>query len=421
MKPKFKKIRGTQDILPEESYLYRFIEKVASDVFEESGFLEIKIPTFEEYGLFIHSTGETTDIVQKEMYVFQDKKGRTLALRPEGTPGIVRAYLENSLDKKFPISRFYYSGQMFRYERPQEGRYREFYQIGCEYFGNSSSSADAEVILLMKNIYERLGLTDIRIELNSIGCDGCRGKYRSALTEFLEKIKNELCDDCKIRISKNPLRALDCKKDAEKFNDPKTPKITDFLCENCLKHFNEVQELLSILDINFVLKPNLVRGLDYYTRTVFEAKRGESEAIAAGGRYDNLIEQLGGEKTPAIGFAIGVERTVEILKTLPNPPEKKNSYVFIVVQQKPEIIKKGLEALKKIRKEKIPVIGPYSDRSLKAQMRIAGSLNSRFVLIFGEGEIQKKRVILRDMTKKEQREIEIENLVQELKNAINSH
>jgi len=421
MKLKFKKIRGTQDILPEEAHLYRFVERVASDVFEESGFLEIKIPTFEDVGLFIHSTGETTDIVQKEMYVFQDKKGRTLALRPEGTPGIVRAYLENSLDKKSPISRFYYSGQMFRYERPQEGRYREFYQIGCEYFGNSSSSADAEVILLMKNIYDRIGLTDIRIELNSIGCDVCRVKYRSALIEFLEKIKNELCDDCQIRIVKNPLRALDCKKDAEKFNDPKTPKITDFLCENCLKHFNEVQELLSILDINFVLKPNLVRGLDYYTRTVFEAKRGESEAIAAGGRYDNLIEQLGGEKTPAIGFAIGVERTVEILKTLPNPPEKKNSYVFIVVQQKPEIIKKGLEALKKIRKEKIPVIGPYSDRSLKAQMRIAGSLNSRFVLIFGEGEIQKKRVILRDMTKKEQREIEIENLVQELKNAINSH
>jgi histidyl-tRNA synthetase len=273
----------------------------------------------------------------------------------------------------------------------------------------------------MKNIYERLGLTDIRIELNSIGCDVCRGKYRSALTEFLEKIKNELCDDCQIRIVKNPLRTLDCKKDAQKFTDENAPKIIDFLCQNCSKHFIEVQELLSLLDINFILKPNLVRGLDYYTRTVFEAKIGESEAIAAGGRYDNLIEQLGGEKTPAVGFAIGVERTVEILKTLQNFPEKKNSYIFIAVQQKPEIVKKSFEVLKKIQKEKIPVIGPYSDRSLKAQMRIAGSLNSKFVLIFGESEIQKKRVILRDMTKKEQREIEIENLIQELKNAINSH
>ncbi|MFN3966365.1 MAG: histidine--tRNA ligase [Endomicrobiia bacterium] len=410
---KFKKVRGTRDILPEESILYRIVEKTACDIFEESGFSEIKIPTFEEVGIFIHSTGETTDIVQKEMYVFQDKKGRTLALRPEGTPGVVRAYLENSLNQKLPISRFYYAGQMFRYERPQEGRYREFYQIGCEYFGNSSSSADAEIILLMKNIYDRLGITNLKIELNSIGCENCRGKYRSALIDFLEKIKNGLCDDCKIRIIKNPLRVLDCKKDSEKFTDKKFPKITDFLCENCSKHFNEVQELLSVLNIDFILKPNLVRGLDYYTRTVFEAKVGESEAIAAGGRYDNLVEQLGGEKTPAIGFAIGVERTVEILKNFLHIPKK--NHVVIVVQQEPEIIKKSFEVLKKIQKEKIPVIGPYSDRSLKAQMRIANSINARFVLIFGKNEIQKNAVILRNMTQKTQEEVDIENITQKLK------
>ncbi|OGS20099.1 MAG: histidine--tRNA ligase, partial [Elusimicrobia bacterium RIFOXYA2_FULL_40_6] len=281
MKSKYHRVRGTYDILPGDLDLYRKVENTARELMTLRGFNEIRLPTFEEAGLFIHATGETTDIVEKEMYTFKDKKERILALRPEGTPGIVRAFLENDLNATFPVSKFYYTGPMFRYERPQGGRRREFFQFGCEYFGNAHPASDAELILLARDIYSSLGINNLIIEINSIGCEECRPKYRDMLIGFLNKNKEKLCTDCKIRMEKNPLRTLDCKIDKNIFVEGNIPTINEALCADCASHFKLLQALLSDAGVNFSVNPYIVRGLDYYTRTVFEVKVEGTDAICA--------------------------------------------------------------------------------------------------------------------------------------------
>lgn len=441
METKFNRVRGTRDILPPESELYRFIEKTAFEVFEKYQFREIRLPTFENTGLFIRSTGETTDIVEKEMYVFTDKKGRNLALRPEGTPGIVRAYLENNLQEKFPINKFCYCGQMFRYERPQEGRYREFYQIGCEYFDNSHPAADTEIILIVKEIYSSLGINGLSFELNSIGCLNCRDKYRAELLKFLHDKKETICEDCRRRVEKNPLRALDCKIDREKFINSNIPTVNNFLCADCLKHFEAVRAYLTDLNIDFKVNPCLVRGLDYYTRTVFEAKTPSSDIVVAGGRYNNLIKQLGGKDTPAVGFALGVERTAELMKlqtwsgippvrhtvwrtacridkNIIDKPGQILGKLFLVVEPKDNVIRRGISIFNSLHKEKISIAGPYPDKSLKSQMRMADSAGFKYILILGEQEITNNAITLRNMADNTQELISQKDLISTARNIV---
>ncbi|MFH2069652.1 MAG: histidine--tRNA ligase [Elusimicrobiota bacterium] len=422
------KVRGTHDILPDDAAIYRFIDRTARGIFELRDFSEIIIPTFERAELFVRSTGETTDIVEKEMYTFQDKKGRMLALRPEGTPGIVRAYLENNLDKKSPLTKFYYSGQMFRYDKPQEGRYREFFQAGCEYFGEPRPVADAEVIFLMKEIFSRLGITGLHISINSLGCPECRKAYRDKLAAFLESIASDLCDDCGVRIRKNPMRALDCKIDAKKIKGTNTPKILDFLCRQCSDHFSETVQLLKGINVDFEIDPYIVRGLDYYTRTVFELTAGDSDALAAGGRYDNLIEQMGGAPTPAAGFALGIDRTVNLLKksaaanktaglsgtigpatqnalATQNAPADRNAPVAIISRPDVASVRESLKLSKLLIAENIITAGPWPERSIKSQMRLAETLGSGYAIITGEEEVAAGNYTLRDMAGRSQEKL----------------
>lgn len=427
--------RGTKDIFGKEAKIRHFLETKAKEIFSRWGYEEITTPIFEDASLFTRSIGETTDIVEKEMYVFRDKRGRALALRPEGTAPVVRAVIENMLVSPGKISKFFYSGPFYRYERPQAGRQREFYQIGVEFFGSSSPYADFEVITLAIEYFQNLGLKKFNLYLNNLGCPNCRPKYRKVLTEFLEKEKSKLCADCQRRISRNPLRVLDCKIDSSIPPKGGIPLLKDYLCETCRNHFQELLNLLAEEKTEYQIDPYLVRGIDYYTRTIFEFKPKESgktqdtlrlssglsktETFAAGGRYDNLVKELGGPDIPAVGWAIGVERLIETLskEQLSKELETKTLIYLATVGEKAR--REGLKILQNLRREDFSVeTGLYEEKSLKAQMREADSLNAKFVLILGEDELTRKMITLRNMLTKEQKEIKLENLSPELKSLI---
>ena len=313
---KYQAIRGTKDILPAESAQFQRLESTARALFARYGYAEIRTPTFEAVDLFQRSLGETTDVVQKEMYVFEDRGGRKLALRPEGTAGVVRAFIEHHLSQSHPFCKLFYVGPMFRAERPQAGRYREFWQIGAEYFGNAGPAADAELLALVEALFLALNIQDVRLRINSIGDEECRPKYLTALRTYLMKRSSELCEDCQRRIEKNPLRALDCKTDAPKLKD--APAIDAYWCDPCRAHFAAVGQLLTDSHVSFETAPRLVRGLDYYTRTIFEVTTkvlGAQDALAAGGRYDKLVKELDGPDVPALGFAMGMERAIQAANT----------------------------------------------------------------------------------------------------------
>ncbi|MCL2389509.1 MAG: histidine--tRNA ligase, partial [Elusimicrobia bacterium] len=304
----FKAPRGTKDILGTQVRGMSFIENAAREVFSKHNFTEVRTPIFEDTGLFTRSIGEATDIVEKEMYTFQDRKGRSLTLRPEGTAGLARAYIEHRLDISNPAGKFFYCGEMFRYERPQAGRYRQFSQIGAEYYGSTEPAADAEIIILAAKVLNSVGIKNIKIHINSLGCPDCRPKYRQALVEYFAKAQ-DICQDCARRLSKNPLRLLDCKVDNHKFAD--VPQMSGYICAPCKDNFSSVKNFLRAAGTEYIEDTKLVRGLDYYSRTVFEIRSadvGSQDAIAAGGRYDGLLKQLGGQNTPAVGFALGTER-----------------------------------------------------------------------------------------------------------------
>lgn len=409
--------KGTQDILPEDISKWYHIENTIKEILNKYGYKEIRTPIFEHTELFVRGIGESTDIVTKEMFTFPDRKGRSLTLRPEGTAPVVRAYLENRMDRNSKVVKLFYLGSMFRCEKPQAGRFRQFNQFGIEIIGTKSPAADAEVILTVLEIYRKLGLKNLEILINSVGCKKCRIDYIQKLKKYLKGKKDFLCSECKERYNKNPLRALDCKKDSCKKIIEPAPVITENLCQECETHFSEVKSYLDDQKIVFHEDPRLVRGLDYYTKTAFEiisGGLGAQNAIGGGGRYDDLVEELGGKTTPAVGFAAGIERMIIAMdqQKVEWPVEKRlDIFVAKVDEKNKDTV---FRLLQKIRNAGLSADMDYSGGSLKSQMRIANKIGARYTVIVGEEELSKNMVILRNMQTKEQKEVKIDRLIDKL-------
>ncbi len=396
--------RGTKDILPEESATWQMIRENAQKVFQNAGFGEISTPVFEATELFNRGVGDSTDIVNKEMYTFcvggADKNSSSITLRPENTAGVVRAYIEHNLNRISPPQKFWYFAPMFRYERPQAGRQRQFHQVGVEMFGASEPIADAEVILTAVEFLNSLGLNDLTVELNTLGCKNCKNAYREAIKEVIKPYLDEMCDDCKMRYEKNPLRMLDCKNDTcqKIFEKEEVKKVIlkDYICDDCREHFETLTGYLNSLNINYKINKMLVRGLDYYNRTVFEIKSenlGSQSAVCGGGRYDGLVEMLGGQPTPAIGFAMGVERLYAIINK--KDPEKLDYY--IVSTNTSETIKLARSLRNKNKKVDYDFQGKKFSKQLEKASKVAN-----FALILGDDEIEQKFYSIKNLTTGEQ-------------------
>jgi histidyl-tRNA synthetase len=413
-----KAIRGFKDILPREIEKWQFIEKTAREVYESFGFSEIKIPILERTELFSRSIGEATDIVEKEMYTFKDRSGDSLTLRPEATASMARAYLEHHLYAQDPVAKLYFIGPMFRHERPQRGRYRQFYQIDVEIFGVAHPMADAEVMVMLMEFFKRIGLDNVKLQINTLGCEDCRPRYREKLTRFLTKNVSQLCPDCKRRLETNPLRILDCKVETCQEVIAGAPLVIDFICEGCADHFEKVRGYLEILSTPFALNPRMVRGLDYYTRTVFEAvdeKLGEQKAVTAGGRYDHLMRDIGGPDIPGIGFAMGIERIVLLTRGKKEPTPFPELFIA-ALGDRAQL--KAFELANQLHLKGIKAEIDYEGRSLKAQMRRANKLGARYVLMIGGNELETGRAVLRDMERKVQEEIRLDDAVEEIKGRV---
>ncbi len=414
----YKAPRGTSDILPEEYVYWKYIEEKAAFLCQLYGYQPLSTPIFEDAQLFTQTVAGGTDIVDKEMYIFEDKNGQELALRAEGTAPVCRAYLEHGLFNLAQPVKLYYIGPAFRYERPQSGRYRQHHQVGFEALGEADPALDAEVIEMAWQFFLSLGLSGVSIQLNSIGCKLCRPGYLEVLKQHYSSYTDRLCPDCKARLTRNPLRLLDCKK-ASCQNIAKTaPKIPDYLCHECQLHFQSVQKYLGTLSTPFQLNHRLVRGLDYYTRTVFEVEPQEKEGqstLGGGGRYDDLIEALGGKPTPGVGFAAGLERIILNLKGqhLDIPPLPRPDVFIAYLGHEAKI--QAMKIAAELRKAEIATIMATGDKSLKGQMRQANSLGSTHVLILGEQESRNRNVILRDMRNGEQQTIPLAEIARMLK------
>lgn len=395
-------IKGFNDILPAESARWQYIEQTARRVFELNGFSEIRVPIMEKTELFCRSIGDTTDIVEKEMYSFVDKGDNSVTLRPEGTAGVMRAFIEHKLYAQDPVAKMYYMGPMFRYERPQKGRYRQFHQIGAEVTGVHDPLVDAQVLTMLVHFFREIGLDEPQLQINSLGCPECRPSYRAALVEFLEERIDALCEDCRRRINTNPLRALDCKVPGCVEATKDAPAMIDKLCHSCDEHFTNVRGFLDITATPYTINSRMVRGLDYYTRTTFEVVTGllgSQSAVAAGGRYDGLISQIGGPSIPGIGFAMGVERVALLLgeREFSQQPDlfiatlgsKERQFAYRLMN---ELIQQGLK-----------VEMDYEGKSLKSQMRRADKLGVRYSVVIGENEIQAGKAVFKRMIDGEQR------------------
>jgi len=409
-------IRGFKDILPGEVELWQRIEKQAVALFKDFGFKEIRIPIMERTELFARSIGEDTDIVEKEMYTFPDRKGDLLTLRPEATASVVRSYIQHKLYAKDPVRKFYTVGPMFRRERPQKGRYRQFYQINAEVFGIDSALIDAQLIFMLNTLFSRLSVTDVESHINSLGCPLCRPNFKAVLGDFLSSIADRLCSDCIRRYQRNPLRVLDCKVPSCKEALVGTPAMLDFLCPECDRQFEVLKDALDRLKIPYVIDKRLVRGLDYYTRATFEIKTGllgAQDAVAGGGRYDGLVKALGGPDLPATGFAIGFDRLAELAAMHAGDKERKLDVFVAALGEKSQEL--AFEWTCAFGLEGIQVEMDMGDRSLKSQMKRADKLMAKHVLIVGEKELEQGAAILRNMDTKEQVSIPIESLVENVK------
>ena len=415
-----KRPNGTEDVIPKNVHKWHTVEKIARDVAESFGFSEIRIPTFENTDLFLRSVGETTDVVQKEMYSVIAKETK-FTLRPEGTAGTIRAMLQNGLMNEAMPQRVFYILSCFRHERPQAGRLREFHQFGLEMAGSQSPSADAEVISLAKTLLDRLGLKNIELYINSIGCPECRAKYHAALKEYFESKKSELCDTCLSRLEINPMRILDCKSPICSEIAKDAPIILDYLCEECSEHFTKLQKYLTNLGIAFKVNPKIVRGLDYYTKTVFEfvtTEIGAQGTVCGGGRYDGLIEQLGVQHTPALGFAMGIER---ILITMEKQncdflqPRKCDLYI---APMDDAALEKAMLIARDLREYGYWVEYDVIGRGLKAQMKYADKLGARFTCVIGDDDIAKGEVTVKNMENGEKTAFSIENFSDEFSSAL---
>ena len=398
--------RGTADILPEEQAYWRYIEQAAVRACQLYGYERIDTPILEDTGLFIRSVGEETDIVAKEMYTFTDRGENRVTLRPEGTAPVCRAYLEHGFGNRTKPVKLYYLSPIFRYDRPQAGRYRQHHQFGCEVIGDGDPALDAEVIDIAWQFFKQLKLERLSPQLNSIGCQKCRPRYLKVLEGYSADHTQELCPDCRIRAVKNPLRLLDCKRPTCRKLAAEAPRSTDYLCPECAQHFGELKRYLKLLELPYELNHCLVRGLDYYTRTVFEIlpeAEGAQSALGGGGRYDDLIHELGGKPTPGVGFAIGIERTILNLKkqdiAVPPLPRPQVFVAYLGSQAKDEAIKLAA----RLRQDGIGVIEAVGSKSLKAQLRQANNLKARYAVIIGEQEVNTGTVMLRDMVTAEQK------------------
>ena len=403
-------IRGFKDILPDDAFRFQEVETISRFVFNSFGFREIRIPIMEKTELFKRSIGETTDIVEKEMYTFRDRDDELLTLRPEATASVIRAYIEHNMFANEQVTKLFTIGPMFRRERPQKGRFRQFNQIDVELFGDDKPQSDAEIIFMLIRFLQSTGLKDLQLEINSLGCKACRPTFSKAIIEFLKGRENELCPDCQRRINTNPLRVFDCKVETCGTIIANAPRILDFLCSDCEGHFKQVQSLLNDLKISFDINVRMVRGLDYYTKTAFEVKSGAlgaQNAVAGGGRYDGLVKFLGGPEVAGIGFAVGFERLVACL-----PEEGKNVFQtdLFIAALGDRAQKLGFKLTNELRRAGIAAEMDYADKSLKSQMKRADKLNSSFTLILGDKEIDEKQAQLRNMKTKDQQALSLDNL-----------
>lgn len=393
-------IKGTLDVLPKESYKIQYVESAVREIAENFGFYEMRTPVFEHTELFQRSVGETTDVVQKEMYTFADKGGRSITLRPEGTAGAARAFLENGLFNEALPQKIYYLTSCYRYEKPQAGRLREFHQFGVEAFGAGSPAQDAEIIALANEVFNYLGVKNLTLEINSIGCPACRAAYQKALKAYFENYKSELCETCKGRLDRNPMRILDCKSPVCSKIAAGAPKILDYLCEDCRAHFDAVQQYLNAMQIDFTVNPEIVRGLDYYTRTVFEFVSNEIGAqgtVCGGGRYDGLLEELGGKPMPACGFGMGLERLLLLMDAQNTPfPDRKGCDIYFASMGD----KANLEAARlalDLRNEGLSAQFDTVGRGLKAQMKYADKLGALYTVVLGDNELETGKAQLKNM------------------------
>uniref|UniRef100_UPI00389103D8 histidine--tRNA ligase n=1 Tax=Anaerovibrio sp. TaxID=1872532 RepID=UPI00389103D8 len=410
--------RGTKDILPDTVGDWLFVEENIRSLCKRFGYQEIRTPMFEHTELFQRGIGEGTDVVDKEMYTFTDRGDRSITLRPENTASAVRAYLQNKLYAENALTKLFYIGSMFRYDRPQAGRMREFHQFGVEAIGESNPAVDAEIILLAMKLLQGLGLNDLELYINSVGCPTCRAKYRTMLQDFFRDKLDDLCEDCRSRFDRAPMRILDCKKDAEKPYMKDAPKITDCLCDECSDHFQKLQKHLTKAGVKFDLDPRLVRGLDYYTKTAFEVKYpplGAQSAVAGGGRYDGLIEEMGGNPTPAVGFATGLERVLLALEKQGLLPDKNRSVDVYVVALGEAAQEEAFKLVMDLRDAGYSAAVDYAGRSMKAQMKQANKLGARFATIMGDDELSEGVVMLRDMAGSEQEKVPVNELISKLK------
>ena len=407
-----KKIKGTEDVLPKDSYRWQFVEDVMRKESAAYGFKEIRTPVFEHTELFARGVGQTTDVVQKEMYTFDTKGGESVTLRPEGTAGAARAVLEHGLvNDSLPIKASYFVS-CYRYEKPQAGRLREFHQFGLECYGTQSPAADAELICAAQSIFDRLGIKQLRLEINSIGCPTCRAEYHKALKGYFGGCKDELCDTCNSRLEKNPMRILDCKSPICSKIAQGAPKITDYLCDECKEHFASVQKYLDAAGVEYTVNPTIVRGLDYYTKTVFEFVTdfiGAQGTVCGGGRYDGLIEELGGKHLPSLGFAMGIERLLMLMdKQGIEIPKPSTCDLYVAVMGESASLK-SFEIIKAVRSCGLIAETDIVGRGLRAQMKYADKIGAKFSMVLGDNEIEQGKAVIKNMSSGEQTEIVLDD------------
>lgn len=413
--------RGTKDLFGDEMNAWLEMEKIIRDLCKDFGYGEIRTPVFEHTELFQRGVGETTDIVQKEMYTFQDKKGRSITLKPEGTAGAVRAYLEQKLYAGIQPTRLYYITPAFRYEKPQAGRMRQFHQFGIELLGSDSPTADAEVITVAYELLKRVGISKVKLHINSLGGPECRKKYNEKLKEYLKDNLDHLCETCRDRFERNPLRILDCKTESCKKIVSDAPTVLDVLGDECRAHFEKVKALLDEMGIPYIIDPGIVRGLDYYTKTVFEfisTDIGAQGTICGGGRYNNLVEELGGQPTPAVGFAVGLERLLLVIEAENGKktyPVTKDIFIGSIGDA---ALLKAHSLIYRLRQAGVTAEGDHFNKSVKAQMKYADKIGAKYSMIIGDDEINNGKAILKNMETKEEREVHLDELVTTMKSIL---
>ena len=409
--------KGTNDFLPEDTVKWQYVENILRESAKKYGFEEIRTPIFEATELFLRGVGETTDIVNKEMYTFNDKGNRSITLRPEGTASTARAFIEHKMHGRPMPVKLYYMGPMFRYERPQKGRFRQFHQFGIEAFGSNDPALDSEIIAFAMEFYRKLGLTGLKVRLNSVGCPKCRAEHKAKLQEMLRPHLDELCEDCRSRFEKNPLRIFDCKNEKCQALIENAPSITDCLCEDCKDHFEKVKTYLTAADIPFEVDSRLVRGLDYYTKTAFEiilTEIGAQSAICGGGRYDGLIRDIGGQDMPGVGFALGMERVFAALEAggIEIPIEEGTDVYCVALGY--EAREKAFAWIMELRRRGVKAEMDYMAKSFKAQMKAADREAAKFVVICGDNELEKDEIIIKDMADSSQESVSREKVIEEL-------